>query len=263
MKLSPDIIALIILMALGIIGYLLKKRILRYLTLLVSVGFIGFYYGNCLAGPGQVQNLTFNISKFSATLPYYFKIAIIIIPGILLGAVFCGWVCPMGAFQEIFNFSQTKRTKNKTLLKIDGYLRYIRFGAMIILLIYPFIGKDLLHNLNPFRVIFGFAYIPDYPMMLMIFGGIIVISSVFIHRPWCRYLCPFGAIMSLTSKFSLFKITLKDETACVSCGICERTCKIGAIVMEDKTPKILHWRCIRCGECIMPCPKDGLDISRK
>ena len=258
---SQELIVLIVLMILGIIGYLTKQRIIRYFTLIASLGYFGFYNSDCIVPPDQVSGITGKISEFSASIPFYLKIGVIIVPAIFLGSVFCGWVCPMGAFQEIFNLGNRKGTRKDWVPeKVDDYLRYIRFVVLFFLLISPFVLKERMMNINPFSVLFGFLDIPYFPIRLMVFAGIILFVGIFLHRPWCRYFCPFGALLSLISKISIFKIKLTDEDSCIGCSKCEKACDIGAIKMENKKPNIIQERCIRCGECILPCPKQGLNV---
>ena len=86
----------------------------------------------------------------------------------------------------------------------------------------------------------------------MILIAVIVLSILF-YRPFCKWICPLGAIYSLFNKVSLLKITV-DSSKCVGCGQCSKACKMDVDVC--KTPD--HPECIRCGACIKACPKDAI-----
>ena len=86
----------------------------------------------------------------------------------------------------------------------------------------------------------------------MILIAVIVLSILF-YRPFCKWICPLGAIYSLFNKVSLLKITV-DSSKCVGCGQCAKACKMDVDVC--KTPD--HPECIRCGACIKACPKDAI-----
>lgn len=83
---------------------------------------------------------------------------------------------------------------------------------------------------------------------------IILIGSILIYRPFCKYICPLGAIYGAFNGFSLYGYKV-DGNLCNKCGICERKCKMNVKVYED--PNSIE--CIRCGECIKNCPRKAID----
>ena len=80
-----------------------------------------------------------------------------------------------------------------------------------------------------------------------------VLLSLCVHRPFCRYLCPLGAFYSLFNRFSFFQMRL-DESRCVGCGRCERSCPMAVEVTRD----INSPECIRCGKCRSVCPTGAI-----
>jgi ferredoxin-type protein NapH len=82
---------------------------------------------------------------------------------------------------------------------------------------------------------------------------VVIVLSILFYRPFCKWICPLGAIYSLFNKVSLLKITV-DSSKCVGCGQCSKACKMDVDVC--KTPD--HPECIRCGACIKACPKDAI-----
>ena len=83
-----------------------------------------------------------------------------------------------------------------------------------------------------------------------------VAASIFIYRPFCKYICPLGAFYGLFQKISLIRMRV-DEDACVNCGKCARTCKMN--VDPHTTPNSNE--CIRCRECVNACPMHALSMG--
>ena len=80
-----------------------------------------------------------------------------------------------------------------------------------------------------------------------------ILLSVMIYRPFCKYICPLGAIYGLFNRVSFYRYEVREE-ACVKCNICTKACKMG--ITPYKTPN--HRECIRCGACISACPHKAI-----
>ena len=81
----------------------------------------------------------------------------------------------------------------------------------------------------------------------------VVVGSVVFYRPFCKWLCPLGAVYALMNHVSLFQMRV-DRDTCVSCGACARACPMDVDI--TKTPN--HAECIRCGKCIKSCPTKAI-----
>ena len=88
--------------------------------------------------------------------------------------------------------------------------------------------------------------------------AVLIIASLIIYRPFCKYICPLGAIYSAFNKISVFKLRC-DDSKCVSCGKCARVCKMNV----DPTRLPDSAECIRCGKCISECPTQALKFTAK
>ena len=91
-------------------------------------------------------------------------------------------------------------------------------------------------------------------ILLMIF----IITGLIVRRPFCKYVCPLGAIYGFFNKIAIYRMS-HDPNKCIHCGACARACHMN--VDPSKTPNSME--CIRCGECVDVCPKNALYIGIK
>jgi polyferredoxin len=165
-------------------------------------------------------------------------IAALVLLSIISGRLFCGKICPLGLFQDLL--SKIPFPIKIKSFKADKYLRYIKYALLILMLIASVTGQEVQGTGNNTR---------SFPLSTIISVVILVIISVILERPFCKYICPYGAIIAPGNKISLFKYRL-DEKKCIQCGICTKNCKMN--LEPYKTPN--HLECIRCGKCKKVCP---------
>ncbi len=194
--------------------------------------------------------------------------------GLLVGRFICGWLCIFGLIQELlYKIPVPKLTVPK---KLDRILRYLKYAVLLILVFaLPFFWRDELGIGEPFfckflcpvgtleggiplvllrqelRSALGFLY--RWKLALLI---LTVLASVFIHRPFCKFLCPLGAFYSLFQKISFLRLKLEKDK-CISCGKCDKSCPMDVRVTRDPNSA----ECIRCGACIRSCPAGALSFS--
>ncbi len=201
----------------------------------------------------------------------YYITGFLILLGVLLGRVICGFLCPFGWFQELLHKIPTKKFSTKKLKPLT-YLKYVVLLVMVVLL--PVLVTNQLGMGDPFfckylcpqgvlegaiplslanagiRAALGSLFRWKFIVLLTV----IVLSIVF-YRPFCKWLCPLGAFYALLNKVSLFQMQV-DQSKCVSCGKCAKVCKMDVDV--TKSPN--HTECIRCGMCIRACPTDAVSF---
>ena len=201
----------------------------------------------------------------------YYITGFLILLGVLLGRVICGFLCPFGWFQELLHKIPTKKLSTKKLKPLT-YLKYVVLLVMVVLL--PALVTNELGMGDPFfckylcpqgvlegaiplslanagiRAALGSLFKWKFIVLLTV----IVLSIVF-YRPFCKWLCPLGAFYALLNKVSLFQMQV-DQSKCVSCGKCAKVCKMDVDV--TKSPN--HTECIRCGMCIRACPTEAVSF---
>ena len=109
----------------------------------------------------------------------------------------------------------------------------------------------------PYRTLFGLDWLFDFQPAVAwaayLSTAIVLVSSFFVERAWCRYACPLGGALSLVGKFSLLRIR-RTEESCKGCAICSRPCPVKLPV---DTAKTISSDCIGCLECVDTCPRPG------
>lgn len=205
-------------------------------------------------------------SKFKFT---YYITGFFILLGVLLGRFICGFLCPFGWFQDLLH-KIPGRKLSTAKLKPLRYLKYVILVVFVILL--PAFVTNSLGMGDPFfckyicpqgvlegaiplslansgiRAALGHLFTFKFTVL-----ALFIILSILFYRPFCKWICPLGAIYSLFNKVSFLKIQV-DHEKCVGCQKCSRVCKMDVNVVD--TPN--HPECIRCGECMKACPTDAI-----
>ncbi|SHH76283.1 4Fe-4S binding protein [Clostridium grantii] len=186
--------------------------------------------------------------------------SIILVLAVIVGPVVCSYMCPLGSIQEwigrigkkIFG----KRYNTFVPRKVDEILRFARYFVLIFTVYVTTNSLRLLFlEIDPYYALFNFwtgeATIGGIIVLL-----IILISTLFIERPWCKYACPFGALVGISNLFSIFKIKRNNGT-CINCKKCDLVCPMN--IQVSATEVVKDHQCIRCGECTSEvlCPIDN------
>lgn len=169
---------------------------------------------------------------------------------LLFGAIFCGYLCPFGTFQEWLGKLGKKIFPNRynriVPPKLDRVLRYLRYFVLILVLLQTARTTQLIfQNVDPYYALFHF-FTSEVAISAYIVLGIIAVSSLFIERPWCKYVCPYGALLGIFNTFRIFKIR-RNPDSCINCGKCNTACPMGIQVSGKKI--IRNHQCISCYQC--------------
>lgn len=240
-----NIFFLLIAITVAVVSFFFKKSYLRYLIMLFSLIFFGFYIGGCNCSVGAIIKIFYELFyKDQKILISILLLSIPFVSTFLFGRIFCGYICPIGALQELVNI----RDKIiKIPPKVESILRKLRLVLFIILVIFSIaLHKNIYADFAPFKALFNLKG----SVVQITLGVAILALSLFIYRPFCRFLCPLGIFLEKVALFSLFKIK-KDQVSCDKCTFCYKSCKINAI---DEKMTVHNDLCIRCGDCLI-CKK--------
>ena len=169
---------------------------------------------------------------------------------ILLGPLFCGWICPFGTFQEWIGKIGKKLFKKKynrfIPYKYDRYLRFLRYTVLVwVLYMTAVTGKLIFQDYDPYFTLFQF-WTGEIAVTGFISLGLVILLSLFVERPFCKYACPYGAVLGI---FNLFRIIplRRNETTCIDCKACDRVCPMNLPVSTSRI--VRNHQCISCYEC--------------
>lgn len=265
-----------------------KKRIglQTIVTLLQNANFKGFFSGKLYSGPiknvcvpglncyscpsavgscpiGSLQN---QLGAKQFRFPYYI-LGLLLFFGALFGRIICGFLCPFGFLQDLLY--KIPFIKKLHALPGEKWLRKLKYGILLFLVIIlplcvkltPFFCKYLC----PSGTLSGIILALCDTKLFSLFGSqfvwkisilsLVILTSVVLFRPFCKYLCPLGAFYGLLNPISIIKIQSNTET-CTGCGKCQRICDMGVNPIE--TPNSPE--CIRCGKCINTCPSGAIQF---
>ncbi len=217
--------------------------------------------GSCPIGALQAV-LTSRNFNFS-----YYVVGFLIMAGALCGRFVCGWLCPFGLLQDLlYKIPFVKKIKKLPGDKWLKHLRYVVLALFVVLL--PLLVTDIIGQGKPWFCQYvcpsgtfmagipltltnpgirsAVSWLFSWKVLLLI---IFAVLSVISYRPFCRYICPLGAIYGPFNKFALYRFTF-DKDKCTSCGACQKACKLDIEVY--KNPNSIE--CIRCGDCRRACP---------
>ncbi len=227
---------------------------------------------NCYSCPGAVGAcpigaLQSYLSGWKFRFPYY-VLGTLLFFGALLGRAVCGFLCPFGFLQELLHkipfFKKTNRFPG------DRALRGLKYAVLalavvvlpLLLTLTPFFCKYIC----PAGTLAGTLLALRDGALRAQLGGLylwkagilaaVILACLILWRPFCKYLCPLGALYGLFNRASLYRMHL-DGDACVHCGRCAESCRM--CVDPSRTPNSAE--CIRCGECVRTCPAHALHLG--
>ena len=256
----------------------------RYTQLLASVlynsNFKGFFTGkifrgnikgtclpglNCYSCPGAIGacplgSLQSGLVNVSYKFPFY-VLGTLLLFGLFMGRFICGFLCPFGLAQELLSKIPVPKLKKSKVTKALSYLKYVILIGLAILI--PIVkgvpgfckyicpagtaeGGFLLAITNEsVRQMLGLLF----SWKVFVFCSIII-TCMFVHRAFCRFICPLGAIYSFFNPVAFFGIKVNKEK-CIGCDACVKACK-----MDVK--KVCDMECVHCGDCIKHCPTGAI-----
>lgn len=233
---------------------------------------------NCYSCPGAVGSCP--IGALQAVIgSWNFKFAFyvagfLVFVGALVGRFVCGWLCPFGLIQDLLHKIPFPR-KIKTF-RGDKLLRKLKYVILVVFVILlPLFLVDAIGQGSPWfcKLLCPVGTLEGgIPLVLLnqslwkalgwlyawknLLLAATIILSIIIYRPFCKYICPLGAVYSVFNPISVFKYRV-DESKCTRCGACARACQM----QVDPVQNANHPECIRCGRCKKACPTGAISSA--
>jgi ferredoxin-type protein NapH len=227
---------------------------------------------NCYACPGAVMSCPIGaLQHFVIGRQFpFFLLGFLGLVGVGVGRMTCGWLCPFGFLQDMM------KKLSRWTIKLPRWMGKLKYASLAVLaLLLPFLFGEMwfsklcpaggiegaipwtLGGIGPDSAA-GFDIVsligPMFWIKMVILGAFLV-GMVFIKRPFCRTMCPLGAIFSLFNKASLVRLHV-DRKTCMDCGLCERLCPVDLKPhLEIDSPE-----CIKCLECTK-CPASAIKVG--
>ena len=232
-----------------------KTRSLRPLFLLAAVVVLGFYRGGpCIIS--SFQNTILVALGYSNAWPAIVLFLGVVVLTYFFGRVFCGWTCYLGAIQEFLHIGKFKIWQSK---KAQKRMRIVRYIALVALIIQLVITHHIeWYEIGPFKVLFN-LYSPNLTGYILL--GILLISSLFIHKPFCKMFCPVGLVLGWVTKIPGASV-LGITDSCTGCKSCDIACQINAITRDGKVSELDNQECVMCGECMNSCRVESIGPFR-
>jgi NosR/NirI family transcriptional regulator, nitrous oxide reductase regulator len=236
-----DIGLVIAFSTLAFISFFRKSRALKYVTLVASVIYIGFWKSTLLSIVNVFGLFGGNLPIFRYSLAWYLLAAITVVSTVLWGRVYCGRICAFGALTQLMDRVFPSRWQIKIPRALERRASWIKYGILAAVLAYFIVTRDPLiyPYVEPFWLFGIYGKTPVLYAML----AVLLIATIFVRNLYCRFLCPLGAALGILSTLTIFRI--KRWSECKHCKICEKACEWGAIT----GPKISLTECVRCDDC--------------
>lgn len=186
----------------------------------------------------------------------------IIVMSLILRKGFCGYLCPVGFIHNLLNrIGKNLNITIKITGKIEYFLlipKYILLSFFLYVIVFKMSSQAVEsfirspYNITADAKMLEFFLHPGLVSELVILG--ILATGIVIPYLWCRFLCPYGALLGLVAQISPVAVK-RDNKLCINCGKCSKTCPGG--IKVDTKEMVTSPECVGCTECISACPVDG------
>lgn len=231
---------------------------------------------NCYSCPGALGSCPIgSLQAVLSSRDYKFSFYILgffLLIGALAGRFVCGFLCPFGLVQDLINKipfpKKLKRLPGEKGLRMIKFVLLVGFVIILPLTVLDIVGQGkpwfcefvcpsgtlfagipLVASNPPLQAALGFLF--TWKMAILV---VLMLLSVIIYRPFCRYLCPLGAVYGCFNSVAFVRYQV-DKTKCTTCGICHKACPMDIKTYEK--PNSIE--CVRCGACKKACPHGAIN----
>lgn len=218
-----------------------KTRTVQWLSLGATLVLLGFVDGGFLSVSHITSGIWAGPGVYLRDLPLLLIVAFTVVTTLVWGRVFCGFLCPFGALQDVIDRVVPDRFKRPLPQRVHDRAIWIKYGILALVVVPALLGSrvSVYQYVEPFGTVF---FLSTSLLFWAIAGGVLV-ASVVVPRFYCRYACPLGAALALTSLLAVRRIRRVEQ--CDLCKVCEQRCPTGAI----RGPAIDFKECVRCNVC--------------
>jgi len=211
----------------------MKKNIIFILRIVSEIVFLFLFFFLSFTGKTQLWLLFMMVSFVSS---------------IFLGRIFCGFICPIETLFRPLNWIYNKLGIKR--LNVPKIFKH-SFWRYLILVI--FVASIIIFRVMKIKV----------NLFIVALISAMIITLFFKEVFWHRYLCPYGALFSILSRKSIFRMKI-TQSNCAGCGLCSNVCPTEAIEKNPSSKYEIEQReCILCMECIKKCPKSTINYTKK
>ncbi len=191
--------------------------------------------------------LFFYLFKDHILIKWIFIFAAGLVASLFFSRFYCGWVCPIGTTFKIVNFVYKilgiKKLRSPKWIQNN----VVRFTFLVL-----FIGVFVWTKMMKIKL----------DVILYAIGIANLVNLFFDEELWHKYMCPYGALLSIFSRKPALKIQI-DKSKCVGCGLCQQVCPNNTIVTkENKKREIVVPECLTCFECVRVCPTKAIKYKK-
>ncbi len=228
-------------LALALWAFFAKTSATRWLSVGATLLILGFADGSFLSVSHITSGIWTGVDIFLMDLPLLLITIFTVVTTLVWGRVFCGFLCPFGALQDVIERVVPRRFQRALPRQIHVRALYIKYGILALIILPALAGShtSLYQYFEPFGTVFFLSPSLFFWSIAVLF----LLASAVVPRFYCRYACPLGAALAIGSLVSLKRIERVEQ--CNHCKVCEQACPTGAI----HGPHIDFKECVRCNEC--------------
>ncbi|MHC4738835.1 MAG: 4Fe-4S binding protein [Planctomycetota bacterium] len=199
-----------------------RSRRLAFMLMIFLLLYFGFWRKGCICPIGAVQNfvLSFFDNSYAVPVTVVFFFILPLVSTLFFGRTFCAAVCPLGGIQDLVLLRPVSVPQ-----WLESALRLLAYVYLAAAVLFAATGSAfIICRYDPFVSLFRLSG----HLNLLILGACFLLTGMFIGRPYCRFICPYGVILRQFSRLSKWKVTITPDD-CIKCRLCENTCPYGAI----------------------------------